>query len=384
MENYFDSCSSYPVFPNIVGELGNLYSQYYANPFSSHELGHKGLQLLETSRKEIANCMNTFAKNIYFTSGATEGINTIIQGYANHLQQIQSKRNEIIISPIEHLSVYNTALSLKRRGWTVKLLNVDSNGTVDEESLKNALSDNTAIVCIIADNNEVGVRQDITKLSSLVKNSSQDILFLTDSSQTICKTQTTFDLSTVDAFIVSGHKIGAPRGIGCFYLNSDIRIQPLLYGGGQESGYRPGTTDPILASLLAKAVDLGCRNISDNLNHARSLNAHLTNVLDELNVTFQRIVPLELTTPYISSIAFEEIRGNLLIQGLSQKGLFISGGSACSSVCGTKSRILESLGRKDWTVTNNVRISFSIYNTIESVEALAKSIHEIITQKKEK
>lgn len=384
MKNYFDSCSSYPVLPEIVERLTEKYKNFYANPFSQHGMGVKCRKLLEESRHAIQEITHCSPNSIYFTSGATESLNLIIKGYAAHLEQLQVSEKEVIISPIEHLSVYNPILALGKRGWNIKILEVDENGQVIEERLRSLLSDRTKMVCIIADNNEVGIKQEIDRLSRIVKEYNEKIFFLTDSAQAIGKTVTGFSTDSVDAFIISGQKIGAPRGIGCFYLNRRVRIQPLFHGGGHEQGYRSGTTDPILASTLSHAVTFGSKHLNEHLDIIKGFNKLLEEELTRLGISFTRQVPFGLSNPYICSMSFSDIKNGHLIQGLSKNGFYVSGGSACTSVCGTKSRVLEAMGSDYLTMTHTIRISFSIFNTVSSVKNLAHAISGVIEAKKAK
>lgn len=383
-DHYFDSCASYPLQKNVLEIMQDVYSSYYANPSSPHGLGQKTFEALQKARSRLAQILNVHPTSLYFNSGATESINTLLQGYTSYLETVQSPRKEVVISSVEHLAVLNTALFLRKKGWTVHLLKVDANGMVTEEELKKTLNKNTAIVCLISVNNEVGTINPIDQLAQVVKQFDPGILFITDSAQALGKVTQGYDTRVVDGFFLSGHKIGAPKNSGFFYLNPEFRIHPILFGGGQESAYRPGTTDPALATFLAEAFSYATTHLKENLESIKLLNSTLTNELEALKVPFQRIVPLSQTSPYICSLSFSETRGNLLIAKLSEKGFYVSGGSACSSSCGTKSRILESMGRNDREAVGVVRFSFSHLNTIKEVRALAQAIADCTKEQKQK
>jgi len=384
LNRYFDSSSSYPVSKNTTDLMQNLYHEYYCNPFSPHSLGKQSFQMLTDSRKTIAEIIGAPWQGIYFSSGATESINILIQGYMRFLNSIHSKTNEIIISSTEHLAVNNTALSLKQYGWNVIIVDVDENGLVSPEKLSEKITEKTALVSIISVNNEVGTIQPIHEIARKVKETDPEILFMTDSAQALGKTVKSFDLRLVDAFIISGHKIGAPKGAGCFYLNPTFRIHPLTFGGGQESGYRPGTTDPVLAAILAQVFSQSVEQIDSHREYLLGLNHLFEETLKQKEVIYQRSIGQEFSSPYISSMIFKEVKGNLLIQKLSDAGFYISGGAACSSSCGTKSRVLEALGKTNQEMMGAVRFSFAPFHRECDVIDLACKIAECIEKTKKK
>ncbi len=382
LSRYFDNSASYPVSPSVIELLQQAYAEMFANPASSHKLGQQAFDKVNKARLDIATLFGAPQGSIYFSSGATEAINILMQGYASFLQMTHSARNEIVISSIEHLSVHNTAQALKQKGFVVKLAPVDSNGIVTEEALLNTLTDKTALVCIISVNNEIGTIQPINELARQVKEKDTGIIFITDSAQALGKAVRSYDLKVVDAFFGSGHKIGAPKGCGFFYLNPAVRILPITFGGGQESGYRPGTVDPVLSTLLAKALKESVDNLDANYAYVAQLNTALCDHLSRLGVSFKRVVDQQLASPYICSLIFPDIKGNRLIAELSKRDYYISGGSACSSSCGTKSRIIEAIGRSDVDAMGVVRISFSIHNKLDDVVQLSAAIGDCITEQK--
>ena len=375
---YLDNAATTPISPVVARHLQSAYMDIFGNSSSSHAVGKQAEKTLEQARESIGSLLEFPKEKIFFSSGATESANIIIQGYAKHLLRTNSPRKEILVSEMEHPAVYTTALSLENAGFTMRIIPNDKNGIIDPQALESMLSEHTAIVAIMRVNNETGTIQPIRELSRLVKQKDAGVLFMTDIVQALGKIPLDITPESVDAWFISGHKIGAPKGTGAFYINSKFRLQPLLFGGGHEGGYRPGTTNVSGAHLLSIAIQENIEQLEKHAQHARTLQYHLINELTKNGIEFKRTIEAEHSSPFIFSIIVPGQKSSDTIQELSNQEIYISSRSACSSNNHSKSRILESLNMPTELIDSVLRISFSAKNTTEEAEAFAKVLGRIV------
>lgn len=370
---YLDNAATTHLSPIVLERLTEVYKLYSGNNSSPHISGKRANDQLKTARATIASLLGLNEGQFYFTSGATESINVILQGYARHLKRIgEQHRNEVIVASFEHPAVYNTVMSLKELGFTVHEVMPSRAGLIDVSALESLVTEKTAIVAIMHVNNETGATQSINELARYVKSISRDILFFTDTVQAIGKIPYKYDYSCVDALVMSGHKFGGPKGIGGFYLNPEFRIKPILFGGNQEMSYRPGTVNVPGATLMAIALEEAMTNIENSLRHTEDLNQLMYTEFENLNIEFERVISEELSSPYIASIIIHNKRSETLIEQLSENGICVSSKSACSSTSHKKSRILESMGMPLDKIDNVLRISFSPTTSKEDVVQFVK------------
>lgn len=375
---YFDNAATTPISPSVARHLVEAYVDIFGNNSSGHAIGKQAEKTLEQARESIASLLGFPKEKIFFSSGATESANIIIQGYAKHLLRTNSKRKEILISELEHPAIYTTVLSLENLGFTMRILPNDEHGIVNQEAMESMLSDQTAMVAIMHVNNETGTIQPINELSKKVKEKDPNILFLTDIVQAIGKVPLNMSPESVDAWFMSGHKIGAPKGTGAFYINSKFRLQPLLFGGGQEGGYRPGTTNVSGAHLLNIAVQDRMDHLQEHAQHAMQLQHQLTEELAKKGIEFKRTIDEKHTSPFILSIVVPGQKSADTIQKLSDQGIYISSRSACSSNSHSKSRILESIKIPMELIDSVLRISFSPENTAEEVHGFVEALSGVL------
>ncbi len=381
---YLDNAATTPISPVVARHLQSAYVDIFGNSSSSHALGKQAEKTLEQARESIASLLGFPKEKIFFSSGATESANIIIQGYAKHLLRTNSPRKEILISEMEHPAVYTTALSLENAGFTMRIIPNGKNGVIDQQALESMLSGHTGIVAIMRVNNETGTIQPIRELSQLVKEKDPGILFMTDIVQAIGKIPLDIAPESVDAWFISGHKIGAPKGTGAFYINSKFRLQPVLFGGGHEGGYRPGTTNVSGAHLLSISIQDSIEHLEKHAQHARTLQYHLVSELTKNRIEFKRTIEAEHSSPFIFSIIVPGQKSADTIQKLSNQEICISSRSACSSNSHSKSRILESLNMPTELIDSVLRISFSAENTAEEVETFAKALGSIVQNRSAK
>lgn len=372
MSGYFDSAASMPTFPLAV--LNTLSKISHGNPSSAHLPGKQAKKIINNVRWQIADYIDRDPDQIYFTSGATEAANILIQGYVSYLIDNSSLRNEIIVSSIEHPAVFQTVYAMQCKGFIVREISCNQWGEVNRNEIEELVGEKTAMVCIMAVNNETGTIQPVNEMASIIKQLDSEVFVLCDAVQQFAKLDFKLDLQAIDAFFMSGHKIGADKGIGCFYLNDRFPIVPLMYGGAQEQSYRPGTENVYGIALLGEALMENLRNHDSLVEKIRQLARYLINRLDFLQVNYVRLVPEEKSSPYILSLAFPGTSSATMMRDLTASGFYISQGSACSSHSMAPSRILSAMGLPNEIITSAIRISFSCENTFAEVDLLADQI----------
>lgn len=360
--SYFDHAATSPILPEVLDHYADIAKSYFGNPSSQHLAGKEAKYLLEEARSIIAGLLSVSPKNIYFTSGATEAANLLIKGYA---RRAPKDRNQIIISAIEHAAVYQTAQALHEFGWEIKYAAVNECGLVKLPELLDLVNEKTAIVSIMSVNNEIGTMQDINSIAEVVKNKNKDIFFISDIVQAFGKISLSLNFENIDAVFVSGHKLGAPKGCGFFYLNSAVQVEPLFSGGGQEHGLRSGTTDPIAASCLAKAASIAFSDLESNYSKIQQLNEILIKQLELYNIHYQRIVPIVSASSYITALVIYNVSAHILVESLSAQGFHVSSGSACSGHTSKKSHVIDAIGLPCEQAGCVIRISFS-HKTMEN------------------
>lgn len=363
--NYLDHAATTPVLPEVLRYYMKTSKVYFANPSSSHHAGEKSKKLLNEARRVLASLLKVNTDNIYFTSGATEAANLLIKGYAKTIKQ---EKKQIVISSIEHPAVYNTAQSLSKEGWEIKYAIVNEHGIVRLPELLDSINENTSIVCVMSVNNEIGVIQDINAIAEAAKRKNKKIFFISDIVQAFGKIPLSIDFENIDGVFASGHKIGAPKGCGFFYLNPFVNIAPLFSGGGQENGLRSGTTDPIGASCLAKAAEIAFNELNNQYKKIHEINNYLTEQMNIFNIYYHIIVPKSLASPYILTLAIKDVSAHTLVQALSLRECYISAGSACGSHSQKKSHVIEAIGLPCEQAAGVIRISFSQRTNKEEIK----------------
>lgn len=366
---YLDNAATTLVLPEILNSLKDLYSEYFANPNSVHKEGQKARHLIEKSRFSIAEYIGCKSDEIIFTSCATESNNLAIFGLAESYPD----KNHIITTPIEHKSVLMPLRQLSKKGYKVDFVKVDENGVVDLDHLKSLITTKTLLVCVIHGNNETGVLQNLKEIGKICKE--KDVVFFTDTVQSFCKEN--IPIEYVDMFSVSGHKINAPKSIGILYKKENIKLQPIIFGGGQEKGLRSGTQSPPLVHSLYMAIDYWQKNKEDLVNHLNSLRYTFEKKIKE-NIPNLHIVGENVSRlPNITNVIFPKVDAQSLIIALDTQGIEVSSGSACSSGTPTPSHVLTAYGYSEKEALSSVRFSFGIFNTLEDIDIAVEKITDI-------
>ena len=368
MTHYLDYAATAPVLPQAAQAVGEALERFY-NPSSQYAPGLETARELAGHRGSLAAALGCQPEEVVFTSGGTEGDNWAIR-WAE-----QKKKGHIITTAVEHPAVLEPIKALAQKGFEVTYLPVDRKGRISVEDFKAALREDTVLCSVMLVNNELGSVQPVAECCTIAKAYNRDIFFHTDAVQAFLKLPFSCRELGVDALTVSGHKVGAPKGVGCMYLKKGSRLKPMLLGGGQESGLRSGTESTALIAALAAAVDQGVKTLKEDGRTLGDLHDYAAREL-------KKAVPeLELISqegaPHILAVTLPGYKSEVVVRYLGDRGVYISSGSACHK--GKLSHVYAALGLPKPWLTGALRISFGPDSTKEDVDALVHGLLEAKT-----
>ncbi|HEL2195125.1 TPA: cysteine desulfurase [Streptococcus suis] len=361
---YFDNAATTQVYPEVLKTYTEVATKIWGNPSSLHSLGSQATRILEASRKQIAELLGQDSKEIFFTSGGTEGDNWVIKGVAFEKAHLGK---HIIVSAIEHPAVKESALWLKTQGFEVDLAPVNAQGFVDVSALESLIRPDTTLVSIMAVNNEIGAIQPIQEISQLLADK-PTISFHVDAVQAIGKVPTERYLTDrVDFASFSGHKFHSVRGVGFVYVKAGKKIAPLLTGGGQESDKRSTTENVAGIAATAKALRLTLDKATDSQKRLAAMKQILVDELgkyDDVTV----FSGIDDFVPSIVTFGIKNIRGEVIVHAFENHQIYISTTSACSSKAGKPAGTLIAMGVPQKLAQTAVRISLDDDNDMGQIE----------------
>lgn len=371
---YFDNSATTRINPAVLKTYDQVATQIWGNPSSLHRLGDRAHQLLEASRRQIADLLNVKQHEIFFTSGGTESNNTAIKGSA--LQKREFGKH-LITSSVEHASVANSFASLERLGFRVTRLPVDKEGRVSVNDLRQAIDSDTTLVSIMGVNNEIGTIQPIAEISDLLTNY-PGIQFHVDNVQALGKNiWPQVFTPRVDFSSFSAHKFHAPRGIGILYKKEGKMLWSLNDGGGQEKGLRSGTENLPAIAAMAKAVRLLLADEQEKAAREAKIKEKISRYL-QTKAGIRIFSPVKSDfAPHILTFALEGIRGETLVHTLEAHGIFTSTTSACSSKTADEASTLVAMHVADKIATSAIRLSFDETNTVAEADEFIKVFDKI-------
>ena len=365
MEAYFDNSATTVVTESVKDIVVKAMTEDYGNPSSMHMIGVNAEKYVKTAKENIAKILKVDVGEIYFTSGGTEGNNMAIIGSAN-----ANKRagNRVITTKIEHSSVANPMKYLEKQGFDVVYLPVDSNGIVDMEVLKKEMTKDTILVSIMNVNNEVGAIEPVSEIGKYIKSVNPSVVYHVDAIQAFGKMEIRPRKENIDILTVSGHKIHAPKGSGFMYIKKNTKVNPIILGGGQQEGMRSGTENvPGIAGIGQAAKDC-YDNLEKNVAHMTELKDCLIDELSKFDGVTINSQKGNVGAPHIVSASFENVRSEVLLHALEDKGIYISAGSACSSNRPAVSETLKAMGIDSKLLGSTVRFSFCELNKKEEID----------------
>lgn len=361
---YFDNAATTQTHPEVIKTYTEVATKIWGNPSSLHNLGTQATRILEASRRQIAELLGKESKEIFFTSGGTEGDNWVIKGVAFEKAHLGK---HIIVSAIEHPAVKESALWLKTQGFEVDLAPVNTQGFVDVSALETLIRPDTTLVSVMAVNNEIGAIQPIQEISQLLADK-PTISFHVDAVQAIGKVPTEQYLTDrVDFASFSGHKFHSVRGVGFIYIKAGKKIAPLLTGGGQESDKRSTTENVAGIAATAKALRLTLDKAADSQKQLAAMKQIL---VDELS-KYQDVTifsGIENFVPSILTFGIKNIRGEVIVHAFEDHQIYISTTSACSSKAGKPAGTLIAVGVPQKLAQTAVRVSLDGDNDMGQIE----------------
>lgn len=354
---YLDYCATTPVHPDVKKSMLETLDRYYGNPSSMHQAGIDSKKLLDQARLSVATSIGCQPEEVIFTSGATEADNLAIFGI---MRQYEPGKAHLITSSIEHHAVLHAAHQLKREGYALTVLPVDSDGMVDPKDVESAIGVNTKFISIMQVNNEVGSIQRIVEISKIA--SEKGILFHTDAVQGIGYLNADLHSMNVDLLSLSAHKIFGPKGAGALFVRSNVKVQPMIHGGPQESGIRPGTENIPGIVGLGQAIKLMSEKKTAEFKRLTELR---TWFVDKIKAVIPGVVVngSHRVSPHILSISFPDAVAEMMQFHLHTQGVAVSLGSACTSKIIEPSHVLQAMGMPLSQIEGTLRISFGYPTT---------------------
>lgn len=369
---YADNAATTKPDPRVIEAMTPYLTECWGNPSSIYGFGQSAKEALTGAREKIAGLMGCDAGEIYFTSCGTESDNWAIRGaaYANI-----KKGKHLITTKVEHHAVLHTMEALKKEGFEVTYLDVDKYGMVSPESVRDAIRDDTTLVCVMYANNEIGTIMPIAEIAKITKE--KKVLFFTDAVQAVGHEKINLHELGVDMLSCSGHKINAPKGTGFLYIRKGVGIRNLIEGGGQEKGKRSGTENVAYAVALAKALELACEQMPDLTRVAAMRDRLIREILEKIPYTRLNGHPTK-RLPGNVNISFDFIEGESMILLLDACGINASTGSACSNNSLEPSHVLLSIGLPHEKAHGSLRLSLSHETTDEDVDYILEQLPPII------
>ncbi len=373
---YADNAATTPVAPEVAEAMTPYFTAVWGNPSSMYSKGREARKALDSARERASKVLGCAPNELYFTSGGTEADNWALKGGARFMREKQG-RTHVITSTIEHPAVLRSCEALEREGFRVSRVNVCKNGILDMDELRRTLDGDTAIVAVMYANNEIGTIQPIEEISKLAHEAGA--LMFTDAVQAVGSIPVDVNALGVDMLSLSGHKLGAPKGIGALYMRRGLKINKYIDGGGQERGMRSGTENLPYIAGLAEALELAASRM-DDMERIRRMRDRLADyILKNIPHTIYNGDPSR-RLPGNLNISFEYIEGESLLLLLDMAGICISTGSACSSNSLEPSHVLLALGLPAEKAHGSMRVSLSHGNTDEDVDYIIEKLPGIVSR----
>jgi len=374
MTVYVDNAATTKLSDHALDSMLPLLKDIYGNPSSLHTVGQTAKEYLEQARETVADCIGARPREIYFTSGGSEADNQAIRTAA--FIGAKKGKKHIISSKFEHHAVLHTLNALEKEGFTVTLVDVNSDGVIKAEDVKNAITDETCLVTIMTANNEIGTIQPIAEIGEICRE--KGVLFHTDAVQAVGHISIDVNALNVDMLSASAHKFHGPKGIGFLYVKSGIPVKNLIEGGAQERGKRAGTENMPAIVGMATALKDAVEHLEENAEKVCAMRDRLIDGLKGIEKSFVN-GNLEKRLPGTVNMCFEGIEGESLLLLLDMRGICASSGSACTSGSLDPSHVLLSIGVPVEIAHGSLRLSISEYNTMEEMEHIVKSVPEVVS-----
>lgn len=362
---YLDYAATNPLDREILSKM-MMVSTHYGNPSSIHKIGKNAKTRLERARVLIADNIMTDSNEIVFTSGATESNNTVLESVSR-----AHKNAHIITTKLEHKSILETLEQDKN--IEVSFVDTDSEGLINIDDLKSKIKDNTKLVTIHYVNNETGTIQPVKEIGELLKDT--DVLFHVDAAQALGHVPLVMSELDVDYMSISGHKIGAPKGIGLLYIKNGSKLNPLMYGGEQERGRRAGTENLIYAHAISVGVRKAVRDFDERSTTEQRLKELFLSELDSFGVPYE-LNASKNVSPHIVNIYLPFVTTDIMLTRLDLKDVYVSGGSACNAGTVQPSHVITEM-YDEKRANQSIRVSLNYMTTEDEIKGAAQVFSEI-------
>lgn len=383
---YLDNSATTKVMEPVADLMVKIMCEDYGNPSSMHSKGLMAERYIKDAKVNLSKLLKCNEKELYFTSCGTESDNMALIGTARANARYG---RHIITTKIEHPAVLNAVKELEDEGFKVTYLGTDEHGIISLDELRAAICDETILVSVMHVNNEIGSVQPVQEIGELIKSINPRIYFHVDAVQSFGKLKINPKKMNIDMLSISGHKIHAPKGIGVLYVNEKVKILPIIYGGGQQNGMRSGTESvPLIAgiSLAAKTI---YENMDEDVNRIYEIKEYFINEVLKIEGIKVNGLPKgfndktltnieRLGAPHVVSVSVEDVRAEVLLHSLEDKGVYVSAGSACSTHKRAPSATLTAINLDKKLLESTVRFSFSIYTTKEEIDVAVGVMKDII------
>ncbi len=377
MSIYLDNAATTALDKESQNCLITTYNKYYGNPSSLHKMGSDAEKIYKKSILKACNLINTKASNFTITSGGTESNNTGIW----QIKRFKNNKKKILTNKLEHPSVLKYCNFLRdKENITYEYFDINKDGSINLKDLLNKTDKNTGLVTIPFVNSEVGLIQDVEKISNEIKKINKDIFIHVDGVQGYGKLNIDVSKLNIDTMSFSSHKIHGPKGIGGLYIKEPDKFIPLIYGGGQQNNLRSGTEDIPSIAAFGKTCEIANRDLDENCLKAKYINKKYRTLLKENidDIIFNG--DEKNTSPYIMSLSIKDIKSEVLIHFLEMDDIYISSGSACSSNHKGISKTYEALNIPKDYVDGTIRISFGRYSKEEDIEFVIEKLSKYIKE----
>jgi cysteine desulfurase len=377
---YMDNHATTPIDPRVLEAMLPYFTDKFGNAASrNHSFGWSAEEAVENARQQVASLINATAKEIIFTSGATESDNLMIKGVA---EMYREKGNHIITQAIEHKAVLDTCKNLEKHGFEVTYLPVQRDGRVDPEDVRKAIKPTTILICIMYANNEIGIVNPIQEIGKIAKE--HGIIFAVDGVQAVGKIPVDVQKDNVDLLAISAHKIYGPKGVGALYVrrrNPRVQLSAIIDGGGHERGMRSGTLNVPGIVGLGKACEVCQQEMAQEGERLRGLRerlrAGLEAKLDEVFINGS----MEHRLPNNLNMSFAYVEGESLLMGIND--VAVSSGSACTSATLEPSYVLKALGVGEDLAHTSIRFGLGRFTTQEEVDYVVDKMVQVVTKLRE-
>ena len=370
---YFDNAATTPVREEVLQEILPYFREYYGNASSIYSIAKESKKALEAARAKVAAAIGATPDEIYFTAGGSESDNMVLRGVVNASKK---EKKHIITTKIEHHAILHTAEFLETKGVDVTYLNVDEFGKISLEELENAIRPETVLISVMFANNEIGTIQPIAEIGEIAKK--HGVLFHTDAVQAVGHVPIDVEKLQVDLLSMSGHKLGAPKGIGAIYIRKGTRISPLIFGGAQEKKLRAGTENIAGIVGLGKAAELAVAEMEETTKKLIALRDKLIHgILESIPDSRLNGHPTD-RLPGNCNISFSYIEGESLLLLLDALGIAASSGSACTSGSLDPSHVLMAIGLPHEIAHGSLRLTIDRENTEEQVDFILEKLPGLV------